>query len=100
MSHSCPGGIKTIKGKQLNANHFPFSKSGYQDSNLGPPAPKAGALMLLLTSFNRLSISQLTYICFPTELKRLTSWLNLITKQEVLNNKFIISLWLDAILVI
>ena len=44
MSHSCPGGIKTIKGKQLNANHFPFSKSGYQDSNLGPPAPKAGAL--------------------------------------------------------
>ena len=32
------------KGKQLNTNHFPFSKSGYQDSNLGPPAPKAGAL--------------------------------------------------------
>ena len=56
--------------------------------------------MLLLTLFNRLSISQLTYICFPAELKRLTSWLNLITKQEVLNNKFIISLWLDAILVI
>ena len=44
MSHSCPGGIKTVKGKQLNINHFPFSKSGYQDSNLGPPAPKAGAL--------------------------------------------------------
>ena len=32
------------KRKQLNTNHFPFSKSGYQDSNLGPPAPKAGAL--------------------------------------------------------
>ena len=32
------------KGKQLNTNHFPFIKSGYQDSNLGPPAPKAGAL--------------------------------------------------------
>ena len=54
MSHSCPGGIKTIKGKQLNANHFPFSKSGYQDSNLGPPAPKAGALTgLRYTPFYR-----------------------------------------------
>ena len=25
-------------------NHFTFNLSGYQDSNLGPPAPKAGAL--------------------------------------------------------
>ena len=69
--------------------------SGYQDSNLGPPAPKAGALMLLFISLNRLSIKQLACICFLANLKRLTSWLNLITKQEVLNNNLIISLWLE-----
>lgn len=34
------------KGKQLNTNHFPFIKSGYQDSNLGPPAPKAIPLIV------------------------------------------------------
>ena len=31
----------------------PFSLSGYQDSNLGPPAPKAGALTGLRYTPNR-----------------------------------------------
>ena len=41
MSHSCPGGIKTIKGKQLNANHFPFSKSGVPRFELGTPCSQS-----------------------------------------------------------
>ena len=32
------------KRETVEYQPFPFSKSGYQDSNLGPPAPKAGAL--------------------------------------------------------
>ena len=30
--------------KERENNRFLFLLSGYQDSNLGPPAPKAGAL--------------------------------------------------------
>ena len=32
------------KGKQLNTNHFPFSKSGYKIRTWDPLPPKAGAL--------------------------------------------------------
>ncbi len=34
----------TKKARQVISNCLTFYLSGYQDSNLGPPAPKAGAL--------------------------------------------------------
>ena len=34
----------TKKPREIELNSFPLGKSGWQDSNLRPPAPKAGAI--------------------------------------------------------
>ncbi len=38
------GRVKNKKELRLSTQLLDFQTSGYQDSNLGPPAPKAGAL--------------------------------------------------------
>ena len=54
--------------KERENNRFLFLLSGYQDSNLGPPAPKAGALTgLRYTPFARNTQSNIDWISAERE---------------------------------
>ena len=76
--------IPKIDNKKKELHYCNSFSSGYQDSNLGPPAPKAGALTGLryipknwLSNLNRASCRIRTndpeitnHVLWPTELKR------------------------------
>ncbi len=44
LPFNSPNHTEINKKEEANLLNFLFFVSGYQDSNLGPPAPKAGAL--------------------------------------------------------